>query len=96
MIKKLQDNLTSVAAIIGVVVAIGGGFTVYGQIQEKLNNLEDINLDPIVKEIAQQNVKFEKQVAESNQRIKVLEVEVKLLKNTIEEIKAKSSNPLAN
>ena len=57
MIKKLQDNLTSVAAIIGVVVAIGGGFTVYGQIQEKLNNLEDINLDPIVKEIAQQNVK---------------------------------------
>lgn len=96
MIKKLQDNLTSVAAIIGVVVAIGGGFTVYGQIQEKLNNLEGINLDPIVKEIAQQNVKFEKQVAESNQRIKVLEVEVKLLKNTIEEIKAKSSNPLAN
>lgn len=104
MLKKLQDNLAGVAALIGVVVAIGGGFTVYGQLSEKINNLEGINLDPLLKEVASQNVKIatieEKlnTLGEEHGHTQILinKKEIELMKNTIEEIKTKSSNPLAN
>ena len=92
MLDKLKDNLTNVVAIIGVIGAIGAGFTVYGQMQEQINALSGLDLNPLVKEIAEQNVKIEKQ----NQKLAVLDKTIQVLELEINELKASSKNPLAN
>ncbi len=89
---KLKQNIGNVIAVIGVVGTIGAGFTVYGQMQEQLNSLAGLDLNPLVKEIAGQNVKIEKQ----NQKIAVLEKTIQVLELEIKEFKANSKNPLAN
>ena len=38
---KLKNNLASIAALIAAVVAIGGGFIKYGELQTKINHLEE-------------------------------------------------------
>jgi hypothetical protein len=40
MLDTLKNNLASIAALIAAVVAIGGGFTKYGEINTRLNNIE--------------------------------------------------------
>ena len=91
MLDKLKDNLTNVVAIIGVVGAIGAGFTVYGQMQEQINNLSGIDLNPLVKEVADQNIKIENQ----NTKIAVLEKTLQILELEIKELKSSSKNPLS-
>jgi len=81
---KLKDQLAGVAALIGVLGAIGAGFIKYGEMQE--------DLKPLVKEISNQNIKIEKQ----NKEIAILDKTIKVLELEIKEIKASSKNPLAN
>ena len=38
---KLKDQLAGIAALIAAVVAIGGGFAKYGELNEKINVLEN-------------------------------------------------------
>ena len=82
---KLKDQLAGIAALIGVLGAIGAGFVKYGEMQEQLSNLGALDIDPLVKEIANQNVK-----------ISVLEKTIEVLELEIKELKASSKNPLAN
>ena len=82
---KLKDQLAGIAALIGVLGAIGAGFVKYGEMQEQLSNLGALDIDPLVKEIAGQNVK-----------ISVLEKTIEDLELEIKELKASSKNPLAN
>ena len=82
---KLKDQLAGIAALIGVLGAIGAGFVKYGEMQEQLSNLGALDIDPLVKEIANQNVK-----------ISVLEKTIQVLELEIKEIKASNKNPLAN
>jgi len=89
---KLKKNIGNVIAVIGIVGTIGAGFTVYGQMQEQLNSLSGIDLNPLIKEVGTQNVKIEKQ----NQKIAVLEKTIQVLELQIQELKASSKNPLAN
>jgi len=89
---KLKKNIGNVIAVIGIVGTIGAGFTVYGQMQEQLNSLSGIDLNPLIKEVGKQNVKIEKQ----NQKIAVLEKTIQVLELQIQELKASSKNPLAN
>ena len=89
---KLKQNIGNVIAVIGIVGTIGAGFTVYGQMQEQLNSLSGIDLNPLIKEEGKQNVKIEKQ----NQKIAVLEKTIQVLELQIQELKASSKNPLAN
>ena len=49
MVKKLQDNLAAVAALIGVVGAIGAGFITYGKMQEQINSVAGLDLNPLIK-----------------------------------------------
>jgi|TARA_E500000178_G_scaffold281274_1_gene281546 hypothetical protein len=92
MVNKIKENAANIVAIIGVVGTIGAGFTVYGQMQEQLNSLAGLDLNPLVKEIAEQNVKIEKQ----NQKIAVLDKTIQVLELEIKELKASNKNPLAN
>ena len=82
---KLKEQLAGIAALIGVLGAIGAGFVKYGEMQEQLSNLGALDIDPLVKEIAGQNVK-----------ISVLEKTIEVLELEIKELKASSKNPLAN
>tara|TARA_R100000329_G_C7543432_1_gene191894 strand:+ start:433 stop:687 length:255 start_codon:yes stop_codon:yes gene_type:complete len=82
---KLKEQLAGIAALIGVLGAIGAGFVKYGEMQEQLSSLGALDIDPLVKEIANQNVK-----------ISVLEKTIEVLELEIKELKASSKNPLAN
>jgi len=105
---KIKNQLAGVAALLGVIAAIGGGFVKYGEITTKLNALEskestDYSADIAVLEekvTALENAdtshNHDFDHTHDNTATKVLEKEIELLKVQIEEIKIKSSNPLAN
>ena len=82
--EKLKSQLAGIAALVGVLGAIGAGFVTYGEMQEKINSLAGLDLNPLLKEVAQQNVKIEV----LNKTVQVLELEIK-------ELKALGKNPLA-
>ena len=83
---KIKEQLAGIAALIGVLGAIGAGFVKYGEIQEKVNNIaEPFNPDPI------------RQVMGTNQKdIAVLKKSIEVLELEIQELKASNKNPLAN
>ena len=76
-----------VAAAIGLVLTIGGGFVKYGEIMTKLEALSKI------KESAKVNATA---ISEVDKNSKINGKEIELLKLQIREIQAKSGNPLSN
>ena len=81
---KIKNQLAGVAALLGVIAAIGGGFVKYGEIVTKLDA-----------EIAVLEEKVDSLSAEhGHTKILVNEKEIQLLKVQIEEIKISTSNPL--
>ena len=107
MIKQLKDNLASIAALVGALVAIGGGFVKYGEITTKLNQIEanqGVDLSPIDKQIDEvkanvngvaKNVKENKEsISKTDTKAEVNSKEIELLKLQIKEIQIKSNNPL--
>ena len=83
MIDTLKNNLASIAALIAAVVAIGGGFTKYGEINTRLKNVEKFS-------------KGIKQISEVDKKAQINTKEIELLKLQIREIQANSGNPLSN
>ena len=115
---KIKGQLAGVAALLGVIAAIGGGFVKYGELVTKIDALESkewtaVDTTGIETSIAVLEEKVEKlenadtshshklqdhdhPVEHSHTKTLVNEKEIELLKVQIEEIKVKSSNPLAN
>ena len=115
---KIKGQLAGVAALLGVIAAIGGGFVKYGEIVTKIDVLESkewtaVDTTGIETSIAVLEEKVEKlenadtshshklqdhdhPVEHSHTKTLVNEKEIELLQVQIEEIKVKSSNPLAN
>ena len=106
---KIKNQLAGVAALLGVIAAIGGGFVKYGEIVTKLDALEGASggkdwsaeiavLEEKVTalENADNSHTHDTSHSHENTQVKINETEIKLLKNSIEELKASSSNPLAN
>ena len=97
---KIKNQLAGVAALLGVIAAIGGGFVKYGEVMTKLEVLENASKGIDMSFLSEIEVLKEKVNALSadhgHTKILVNEKEIELLKVQIEEIKAKSSNPLAN
>jgi hypothetical protein len=83
---KLKDQLAGIAALIAAVVAIGGGFAKFGEMQTQLNTLSEQTAPDLTPLAAL--------IGENNKNIAVLQTEVELLNLTIKEMKAKASNPL--
>ena len=105
---KIKNQLAGVAALLGVIAAIGGGFVKYGEITTKLNALENAGGTDWAAQIA---VLEEKVTALENAdtshshntthshddtAVKIVEKEIELLKVQIEEIKVSTKNPLSN
>ena len=94
---KIKNQLAGVAALLGVIAAIGGGFVKYGEITTKLDALESAGGTDWSAQIAVLEEKVNALSADHNHtKILVNEKEIELLKVQIEEIKVKASNPLAN
>ena len=99
---NIKDQLAGIAALIAAIVAIGGGFVKYGEIQTKLNVLSE-QTGPDLTPLAQQIGNNQKMISENMNGISdnaksnaVLEKEIELLKLQLEEIKVNTSNPLSS
>ena len=117
---KIKNQLAGVAALLGVIAAIGGGFVKYGEIVTKLDALESATggkdwspeiavLEEKVKALENQDLshshdmpkhshevgKHEHDTEHSHTKTLVNEKQIQLLQNQINELKAKSDNPLA-
>ena len=92
---KLKDQLAGIAALIAAIIAIGGGFTKYGEITTRLNEIEGRSSADYSAEIAVLEEKVNALSTEhGHTKILVNEKEIQLLKVQIEEIKISTSNPL--
>ena len=104
--KNLKDQLAGIAALIAAIVAIGGGFVKYGEITTKLAEIEGRSttdysaqiavLEEKVAALESVDTSHEHPVDHSHTKPLVNSKEIELLKVQIEEIKVKSTNPLAN
>ena len=84
---KLKNNLASIAALIAAVIAIGGGFAKFGEMQTKLDALysaKGVDISGL-----------EMQVQGLEKDIAIIQTENKLFKAMIEEMKLQSGNPLS-
>jgi hypothetical protein len=104
---KLKDQLAGIAALIAAVVAIGGGFTKYGELTTRLNEIEgrsSIDHSAVIAVLeekvtaleASNNGDVDNSLTALDKRSAINEKKIELLQVQIEELKASSSNPLAN
>ena len=94
---KIKNQLAGVAALLGVIAAIGGGFVKYGEVMTKLEVLEAKESADYSSQIAVLEEKVEAlSVQHGHTKILVNEKQIELLQVQIEELRASSSNPLAN
>ena len=105
---KIKNQLAGVAALLGVIAAIGGGFVKYGEITTKLNALESAGgthwsaqiavLEEKVTALENADTSHSHDTTHSHDdtAVKIVEKEIELLKVQIEEIKVSTRNPLSN
>ena len=100
MVKKIQDNLTNIVVVLGLIASIGAGFTKFANMEstiEQLSNATAPDLSGIEtngfaildnsKDIADIKANAEKEIA-------ILQKEIEVLKLEISEIKENNKNPL--
>ena len=103
---KIKGHLAGVAALLGVIAAIGGGFVKYGEITTKLGVLESREsadyssqiavLEEKVSALENVDTSHEHPVEHSHTTTLINKKEIELLKVQIEEIKVSTKNPLSN
>ena len=101
---NIKDQLAGIAALIAAVVAIGGGFSKYGELTQKINALEiaskkvDIQIVAVLKEkvkaLENADTSHEHDNEHGHTKMLVNEKQIELLQVQIEEIKVSTSNPL--
>ena len=103
---NIKDQLAGIAALIAAIVAIGGGFSKYGELTTKINALElaskkvDLSIVAVLEEkitkLESVDTSHEHPVDHNHTKSLVNEKEIELLKVQIEEIRVAASNPLTN
>ena len=91
--QDMFSKLSSYAALLGVIGAIGGGFMAWGEFNNRIAQLEnkefvineEVDLSGIIKEL--EAIKGD---------IKINDAAIKFLDAKIEELKAEKDNPLLN
>jgi hypothetical protein len=81
---KLKDQLAGIAALIAAIIAIGGGFAKFGEMQTKLDALSAATAPDV------------SGIERNSKDVAVIKKEIQLLNLQIKELKAQSSNPLGN
>ena len=85
------SKLSSYAALLGVIGAIGGGFMAWGEFNNRIAQLE--NQEVIVNETVDLSGII-KELEEIKADVKINDAAIKFLDAKIEELKAEMSNPL--
>ena len=104
---NIKDQLAGIAALIAAIVAIGGGFSKYGELTQKIKVLEaeakkqvTVDTSGIESGIAvlEEKVSALENVDTKHGHTKILvnEKQIELLQVQIDEIKESASNPLTN
>ena len=106
---NIKDQLAGIAALIAAIVAIGGGFSKYGELTTKIKALElaskkvdkvSIEMVAVLQEkvAALENVDTSHEHDNEHGHTKMLvnEKQIELLQVQIDEIKESTSNPLSN
>ena len=105
---KIKGQLAGVAALLGVIAAIGGGFVKYGEIVTKLDALESASggtdwsaqiavLEEKVSALENIDTSHEHEQEEHTHTNSLInKKEIELLKVQLEEIKISTKNPLSN
>ena len=108
---KIKGQLAGVAALLGVIAAIGGGFVKYGEIVTKLDALESQEhstidtssiesaiavLEEKVNKLENIDTSHEHNDEHGHTEYLINKKEIELLQVQIEELKVSTSNPLAN
>ena len=108
---KIKGQLAGVAALLGVIAAIGGGFVKYGEIVTKLDAIESQEqavvdtsaiesaiavLEEKVNKLENMDTSHEHNDEHGHTEYLINKKEIELLQVQIEEIKVSTSNPLAN
>ena len=89
--QEMFSKLSSYAALLGVIGAIGGGFMAWGEFNNRIAQLEDkefvvnetVDLSGIIKELE-----------EIKANVKINDAAIKFIDAKIEELKASLDNPL--
>ena len=89
--QEMFSKLSSYAALIGVIGAIGGGFMAWGEFNNRIAQLE--NKEFIVNETVDLSGII-KELEEIKADVKINDAAIKFLDAKIEELKAEFDNPL--
>lgn len=89
MIKKIQDNLTNIVVILGLIASIGAGFTKFAKMESTIEQLSN-QTAPDLSGIETNGFA----IIDQDKEIAIMQKEIEVLKLEILEIKENNKNPL--
>ena len=89
MVKKIQDNLTNIVVILGLIASIGAGFTKFAKMESTIEQLSTATA-PDLSGIETNGFA----IIDQDKEIAIMQKEIEVLKLEILEIKENNKNPL--
>jgi hypothetical protein len=89
MVKKIQDNLTNIVVILGLIASIGAGFTKFAKMESTIEQLSTATA-PDISGIETNGFA----IIDQDKEIAIMQKEIEVLKLEILEIKENNKNPL--
>lgn len=89
MVKKIQDNLTNIVVILGLIASIGAGFTKFAKMESTIEQLSNATA-PDLSGIETNGFA----IIDQDKEIAIMQKEIEVLKLEILEIKENNKNPL--
>ena len=89
MVKKIQDNLTNIVVVLGLIASIGAGFTKFAKMESTIEQLSNATA-PDISGIETNGFA----IIDQDKEIAIMQKEIEVLKLEILEIKENNKNPL--
>mgnify|MGYP003648255291 FL=1 len=89
MVKKIQNNLTNIVVILGLIASIGAGFTKFAKMESTIEQLSTATA-PDLSGIETNGFA----IIDQDKEIAIMQKEIEVLKLEISEIKESNKNPL--
>tara|TARA_R110000824_G_scaffold379713_1_gene571799 strand:+ start:80 stop:352 length:273 start_codon:yes stop_codon:yes gene_type:complete len=89
MVKKIQNNLTNIVVILGLIASIGAGFTKFANMESTIEQLSTATA-PDLSGIETNGFA----IINQDKEIAIMQKEIEVLKLEISEIKESNKNPL--
>ena len=89
MVKKIQDNLTNIVVVLGLIASIGAGFTKFAKMESTIEQLSNATA-PDLSGIETNGFA----IIDQDKEIAIMQKEIEVLKLEISEIKESNKNPL--